>query len=379
MNYKKIVFIYVSLTIVLPMLFLGNIIYYDPLKLFHKPWHHKEYLHSNMRVQAAGMLKYLDYDSLIVGTSILQNTSAREASKRLGGKFINISIAGSDYFERSYILGHALKNKNIKKVLYSLDYLGEAGHENRVYNYKNWDYLYDDNKLNDIKVYLNKKYLTCLFSFVNKDWCMGMKRDFDRPGAWYQVEEHIKTFGGFETWLKNKNSPNMKHLFKIIDRLLLQMEKTKTIHNKLIGLLGLAKSKKYINKYILTLVQQYPKTEFIFIAPPYSRLSNALVAQTDITKFIVYLESLKYLVRLSEVNNNIKVYAWGNEKFLDNLENYRDLTHFSHKINSWILESIENKKGLLSVKMIDKYLESFIQKAIEYDFTEIKIKIRDYN
>ena len=379
MKYRKIVLIFMCIIVVIPSVFLGTIIYYDPLKLFHKPWHHKEYLQSSMREQAAGILRYWEYDSLIIGTSVLQNTSAREASNRLGGKFINISTAGSDYFERSHILKYALKNKDIKKVVYSLDDLGKVRWGDSVYSYKNWDYLYDENELNDIKIYLNKKYLTCLFSFRSKDECMGNKRDFDRPGAWYNVEEHIKTFGGFENWLNNKNRPNMKHLFEIIDKSLNQMKKTKTVHNKTNSLFGITRSKKYINEYILTLTSNYPRTEFIFIVPPYSRLAFSLGAQTDITKFIVYLESLKYMVRLAEVNSNIKVYAWGNESFLDNISNYRDLTHFSKEINSRILESIENNDGLMSVDMIDKYIEEFAKKATEFDFTEIKEKIRNNN
>jgi len=379
MTYKKIVYIFMLLIIVLPMFFLGTITYYDPLKLFHKPWHHKEYLQSSMRVQAAGILKHWEYDSIILGTSILQNTSALEASEHLGGQFINISTAGSDYFERSHILKYALKNKNIKKVLYSLDDLGKVRWGDPSYNYKSWDYLYDDNELNDIKIYLNKKYLTCLFSFSSKDKCMGNKRDFDRPGAWYKGEDHIKAFGGFENWLKNRDSPNMKHLFWIIDKSLKQMEKIKTVHNKTNSLFDITRSKKYINEYILKIAKEFPKTEFIFIVPPYSRLAFSLSAQTDITKFIVYLQSLKYMVRLAKVNSNIKVYAWGNEHFLDDIANYRDLTHFSHDINSWILRSIENKKGLMSVDMIDAYIKEFMKKSMDYDFTEIKMKIRDYN
>ena len=375
MKYKHIVFLFIGTSFSLAILFLGVIIYHDPLKLFHKPWNYKNHLHSSMREQTAGIIRHIEHDSIILGTSVLQNTSAREASKCLGGQFINISTAGSDYFERSFILEYALKKKKIKKVLYSLDDLGKVRWGDPAYNYKNWNYLYDDNRLNDIKIYLNEKYLTCLFSFTSKEKCMGDKRDFDRPGAWYLWEENIRTFGGFENWLKHRNSPNMKHLFKVISNALNLMEKTKTIHNKTNSLFDLTRSKKYINKYILAYAQQYPETEFIFIVPPYSRLAFSLLVKTDITKFIVYLDSLKYMVSLAEMNSNIKVYAWGNDKIVDDLSNYRDLTHFSHTINSWILKSIENNEGLLSIDMIDKYLEEFTKKAIEHDLTEIKEKI----
>ena len=40
-----------------------------------------------MRLQAAGVINNFDFDSVVFGSSMLENTSAKEASKKLGGNF----------------------------------------------------------------------------------------------------------------------------------------------------------------------------------------------------------------------------------------------------------------------------------------------------
>lgn len=46
----------------------------------------------DMRMQARGLILYKDFDSAIIGTSMLENTSAKEANKKLGGNWINLSL-----------------------------------------------------------------------------------------------------------------------------------------------------------------------------------------------------------------------------------------------------------------------------------------------
>ena len=99
---KKIVIIkFFLFSFIAPILLFVLMWVVDPLKLFHQPYFNKERLYSNMREQTTGILKYWNYNSLIVGSSMLENTSSKQASELLGGEFINISLAGSDFFERS--------------------------------------------------------------------------------------------------------------------------------------------------------------------------------------------------------------------------------------------------------------------------------------
>ena len=94
---KRWYFSFIALTSSIIAVFFAFLFAYDPYMLFHKPIKRDVTLHSNMRLQAAGIISSLDHDSYILGTSMFENSSADLASKLLGHRFANISISGSSY------------------------------------------------------------------------------------------------------------------------------------------------------------------------------------------------------------------------------------------------------------------------------------------
>ncbi|WP_302616456.1 hypothetical protein, partial [uncultured Desulfovibrio sp.] len=100
--YVKKYFIFIFICIICIFLSILSILYItDPLQLFHKSFFHKDKMYYSMREQAAGIINSFEFDSVILGTSMLENTSAREASQKIGGIFVNISLAGSSFYERA--------------------------------------------------------------------------------------------------------------------------------------------------------------------------------------------------------------------------------------------------------------------------------------
>jgi hypothetical protein len=341
----------------------------DPLQLFNS--HSQKGLVTNARHQVAGIINKYSFDSIILGTSLLENTSAKESSKVLGGKFMNISLSGSDFNTRSFILEYTLKNKKIKKVIYSLDSSGLV--ESEMSDTSNFDFLYDDNKLNDLKVYISQKYLICS---LYKPFCIE-DVDIDRPFAWYKIKRHSQRFGGLDNWFKANNNNQIKDVFKSISQSIKQIKlNKKNIDINLED--NILKSKKYIDDTIIKYVSEYPNTEFILIIPPYSRIKYAIDAQYNISLFKRYKLSIQYLVSKSNKYSNLKIYAWGNHSFVDNIANYKDLHHYEYKINSWMLSAIKKEEGLLTVDNIDNYLTVFTKKALDYDLFELGDKINAY-
>ncbi len=383
-KYKNIVLIYTLSTLLSLLLFFGTIYIQDPLKLFHKPWRYEQYLHPNMREQAAGIIRNWEFDSIILGTSMLENTSSIEASKELGGKFVNISMAGSSFYERKIVLEYTLKYKPIKKVLYSLDHLGsligEMPHypsNEKKYATNNWDFLYDDNLFNDFKVYLNDKYLKCIFSFSNAKECIGRKVKPDRPNAWYQNIFHYYRFGGLEHWFKVKTNWQVIGTSKLILKGIKAIKAgivyyDEDTHQHILD------SQKYIQNTLESIVSKHPTTEFIFLIPPYSRLEYAIWAQYEKSTFDTYLSTLRYIVSIASKYPNMYIYGWGTENFLDDLANYQDLSHYEYKINSWQLKAIKHKKGLLTQDNIDQYIQTITQKALQYNVVQFEKQFEDF-
>jgi len=372
MKNKKNVLTYIVTVFLLALVFFGTLYAYDPLKLFHNKGTYKDYIQKNMREQAAGIINNWDFDSITLGTSMLENTSSKEASEQLGGKFVNISLSGGNYFERKFVLDYALRKKELKKVLYSLDYLGNFSKG----PIPKWSYLYDYNRFNDFKAYINDKYLKWLFSFHTKKWIMGRKISLDRPNAWYKDKLSSERFGGLHNWFKRKNNWRYKMVFPQILNSIKEIKAGHIINTDISEKLKM--SKNFIDETLLSAVEKYPETEFIFVLPPYSRIRYAIWAQHDKSYFERYKKSLEYLVLQSENYENMKIYGWGTESFLDDISNYKDLRHYEYKINSWMLKAIKNNQGLLSVENIDNYLNQITQKALQYDLLILGEKIEKY-
>ena len=380
MQSKKVIHTFFLSSLLMALLFFLLLYLYDPLKLYHKPFNEKyaNRFHSNMREQAAGVIKNWDFDSIILGTSVLENSSANEASRKLGGNFVNLSLEGGSYFERRFVLSYSLKEKRIAKVIYSLDHLGIVSRTgDPTFPLDKWTYLYDENPLNDIKIYLNNKYMKCLLSFSSSEKCLGRDSGLDMPNAWFKEPIHSARFGGLDRWFQASNNLQVKEAFRMISDTIRKIKDGVTVDFKNIDE-RVNQSKHYLDETILSEVSQYPNTEFILILPPYSRIFFAIEAQYDKPMFRVFKESIRYLAAMSERYPNLKLYGWSDHDFPDDIANYKDLFHYSEKINSWMFDAIKRKEGLLTSENVEVYLKKITKKAQDYNLFELGKKIDNY-
>ena len=133
-----------------------------------------------------------------------------------------------------------------------------------------------------------------------------------------------------------------------------------------------------LDNTLISYISRYPDTKFILILPPYSSIKFALDAQYNVSAFKRYKKNIEYLVNQSTKYSNLKIYGWGNHSFVADIKNYKDLTHYEYKINSWMLRAIKRKEGLLTTKNIDRYLKIFTQQSLDYNLVEIGNKIETY-
>ena len=95
--YKRYVLFALVIPLPFVMAFVINLYLYDPVQIFHKPYFRERTFFGDMRVAARGIIQHYPFDSYILGTSMLENTSAREAKEKLGGEWVNISMSGSTF------------------------------------------------------------------------------------------------------------------------------------------------------------------------------------------------------------------------------------------------------------------------------------------
>ncbi len=379
MKAKRSVKVFISLVLSTIILFLSILYIYDPLQIFHKPWGRETTFHKNMRQQAAGIINNYAFDSVILGTSMLENSSANEASQLFKEEFINISMPGSDFYERKIILDYMLRKKEIKSVIYSLDsdkFIYQIKGYKR-YPLKNFSYLYDNNPINDIDVYMNDKYLKCLRKYTISKTCIGDSIGLDRPGAWYKSKKHRIRYGGLDKWFAAKNNYQIKNAFKQISTTAKKIQQGKKVSLKNINN-KIEKAKKYVDENLLAIVKKYPNTEFLVVSPPYSRIYYAIWAQYNLPAYEIHKAIIEYLVQESMEHENLKIFGYEDNTLVDNIAKYKDPKHYHYSVNAWITQEISKNRGLLTTKNIDVYLRSNTKKAQDYDLIDLGNKIDRY-
>jgi hypothetical protein len=340
---------------------------YDPLHIFHKSWITGESrLHNDMRMQAAGAINNYDFDSVIVGTSMMKGTSAIQASEKLGAKFANLSIDGSSTMERKYIIEYALRNKDIRNIIISFDTgLDQNLKTNKRFPIEKYSFLYDDKFFNDVKAYWNDKYIVCLVKWSRAGACVGESRELQRPREWFdKVYKRNVKISGLENWVHAKGGRG-KSINSRVKRHIKSPIKSKASYDEKLKLTG-----EIIDDSLFSLIKENEEVSFHVVFPPYSRFLYVLWKNKNPYKYQLYLETMRYLVVKGAKYKNLKVYSFDDMAYLDDLNNYRDMRHYNTDMNVAMLDSIKEQKGIIRIDNVDAFIETIDKKNASYKLDE---------
>ncbi|RBA56867.1 hypothetical protein DQ403_13200 [Stutzerimonas zhaodongensis] len=351
-------------------------IMYDPMQLFHEAWGRPATFHSNMRQQAAGIIRHYPFDSVILGTSMLENQSADAAGRALGGRFVNISISGSLHAERSPVLAFALRERPLSTVIYSIDEI-EPRDENPDVALGTFDYLYNRIQADDLRAYFNDRFYPCLIRWSASPECVGDAVSLDRPNAWIRFPEHAARFGGLQNWFTARNDPQIQGAFRLIIE-----SAAKAGHQPDPDEAELANARQriieYSNQYILDHARRNPATTFHFVFPPYSRAKFAILHQSEPIRARQHEATLRHFAEAATQLENVQVYAFEDQDFLDDIANYKDLSHYSPDINDLIVERIRQGKNNLDAQNVERYIDTARTQALRFDLVGFGARLEEY-
>ena len=348
---KKLLWLIFSGLIPLSFLFLALYLF-DPFQLYHKPYFRKPIFNSDMHYQAAGIINNYDFDSIILGSSLMTNTSSKEASLKLGDTWVNLSVyanSNQNISQRIAIFKHSLRKHKIKNVIFTLEpwlLKDEIEGKNHL------SYLYDSNPINDFKTYLDKSFIACLF--ISKI-CLKGEESMDRPSQFFSRIWFKDLIGGFSSWLKNANRPDTQKILHSIANYK-PTDSPPENHQPIIPV------------SLFQIIEQNPNIDFIFIVPPFSRLSYKL-SPTYPTKAIKSLLQKKF--------SNVKVYGFDNTSIPDDLSRYVDLTHYDEKVNSLMLDAIKNDTHRITLENVDHYFKEIQKRVEDYDIQSLQRQIKE--
>ncbi len=366
MNFKKYFTLsIISVTVFITLMgitFAFILIYDNPLQIYKQNHFNTEKYYPVMRLQARGIIKNVDFDSIILGTSLLENTSSIEAGNIIGGKYINISMPGLNFFERNIILTYIFKIKKIKHVIYSIENTYSLYNEKTLLP-SNWNLLYDYNDINDFLALYSKP---IMFSFLKNFYKPehNVYDDitfFDRPQEWFSDKSFSTRYGCFKNWFKNH------HHSAFIEPLTESAAKVTHPAPAIVPTDDAIKIKNYVDTYVLRHIKENPDTKFYLVLGPYHRFKYADMRQVNTEQFYIHQTLIRHLVANTKKYKNLEVYGFEDQDFVDDISRYMDFMHYDVKINSFITQSIAQKKHLLTPENVETYLTHCEKLALAFD------------
>lgn len=349
MNGKKfflgVIFISLSLMILLAV----PTLYIDPLFHYHAPTEGVSYLLNNERYQNDGILRNHEYDAVIIGTSMSQNFKTSEADALFGVNSVKAPFAGGyfremcDRLRAGYDSGH-----EIKQVILSLDLMSILADKDAVSATDYPEYLYDDNILNDVGYLFNKTVLVdYTLADIRRTLAGKGSSSFDEYSGW----AHLDVFGRDRVMADYDRPAQVSEPAELTE-----------------GELGAIRENLMQN--VISIAREHPETTFYCFIPPYSILKIDSWYRLNASEY--YYGILEQTSRLLLAEENIRVFCFFEDtELVCDLDSYRDIIHYSGKVNSHILSCMARGEHELSADTLDAYFDSLREIYGAFDFDAI--------
>ena len=364
--FKRAVIGIAALAVTACVLVAALVVYVDPFFHYHKPLQDFPYLVDNQLSQNPGMAKHMEYDSVILGSSMTVNFNTDWFLELMDLRTIKLSYSGAFPKDQSNIMEIIFEsNPDVKKVFLGVDVITYTGGVEET-KYPIPEYLYDDNLFNDISYVLNKD---VLLNYILRPIADPEPTDLATVYASWWTEEYYS-----EEWvLHNYTSP---------EQVLEETAEDAYIPSVSINL----------DVNICPYIEAHPETEFVIFFPPYSILYWNDVLKENHLKATI--EEYRYLAERLNVYENVEVYFFPDrEDIILDLNHYADYSHYHPDYNRFMTECFVDGTGLVAkgndlgadaseekkekykkAKTIDEYLLHMEQIVDAFDFEALLAK-----
>jgi hypothetical protein len=276
------------------------------------------YVRALQRYINPGLAKNAEYDFVISGSSLMENYDLAQVNQSCRAQSINLATSAISAFEQRQILETALRHRNPRRVLMTLDFnsfapaidasLPEIVDPLPLH-------LYDDNRLNDFRYLLSGPITMRSLAALAKVPIGTYSTDPRRAWSW----EHEVGFSR-EQMLKGIDSNDINRRFKQAPR-------------------NLERMRASFDFNIAAIIENHPETEFNIVFPPYSIVVWLDFAQREQLELSLQFKE-HVLARLRDLPNaRIFDMQW-DDSITHNLDLYADIYHFSPEVSRRLLESV---------------------------------------
>lgn len=354
MNGKR--FFLTSLILLGATLFiLGGLVYIvDPFFHYRAPEEKIFYRLYDQRSQNDGITRHFRYDSIITGTSMAENFKASLFDNFFDTDSIKVCYSGATYKEINdnlkvaYESGHDIKYV-LRPIDYSLLLRDKDEMRDDMGDYPYW--LTNSNPFDDVKYLLSRD---VIINYTLPEVINALNRN---SGGLTSFDEYSYT-GDDNTFSKEVMLAGRTKYPEPA-----QVEELTADELEML--------KGNIEQNVVSLARKHPETTFLYFFPPYSMAYwGSLRSEGTLDKM---LSCKRAAIEQMLECDNIHIYSF--TLFTDvtaDLNNYRDLGHYSPQINDYIIDVIyDDEYGRITKENYDNVLgeeEALLQ---SYDYNAL--------
>lgn len=343
--FKKYVCIFLCASFLLLAACAGIVYAVDPFSHYRADKDKTKIIYQDPYYQNIGIAKYTQYDTLITGSSMVQNFRANRFDEAFGCDAVRLAFDGGYLPDFVSLLRTATTyQKDLKTVYFGLDnYLITAETALADTGAKIPAYLTDDNPFTDVAYLWNRD---VLFNKIRVYFAYKRSPEYDfyEMHAWGAEARDPAVFGReivLRTYTPQKQAEPLPR-----DAFLTKADET--------------------TKALCACIQQNPQVQFVFFAPPYSIVY--WVKQQESGSLDATLEALRQVYTDLLQFKNVRLFFFQDEEErITDLDNYKDFSHYCADYNRWMLDCFVSGEKELPADGVDEALAHMRRVVTEYD------------
>lgn len=287
------------------------VVWVDPFFQYHAPLGEFPYLVDNQLSQNPGMAKNMEYDSVILGSSMTVNFNTNWFDELMGLDAIKLNYSGAYPKDQENIMERIFSSDNqVKAVFLGVDVMTYTGGVNET-KYPIPEYLYDDSVWNDAAYLWNKD---VFLNYILRPVADPDKTDLATVYQSWWTDEYYN----IQWVMHNYEQPE-------------QIEEATPADAYIENV------RKNLDSNICPYIEQNQNTVFYIFFPPYSILYwNDVMRENHLE---ATMAEYQYIADRMLAYDNVRVFYFPNQKWIvTDLNNYADYSHYHRDINYYMTQ-----------------------------------------
>lgn len=310
-KYKKWILSTTAFILILLLLTAALVIFVDPFFQYHAPLDNFPYLVDNQLSQNPGMAKNMEYDSVILGSSMTVNFNTHWFEELFGLHPVKLNYSAAYPKDQANIMEIIFDSGNqVDTVFLGVDVMTYTGGVDET-KYPIPEYLYDDNYINDVQYIYNKD---VVLNYILRPLADPDKTDLSTVYQSWWTDEYYNI-----QWVMHNYEPAEE----------VEIETRSDAYIESVD--------RNLCANICPYIEENPDTVFYIFFPPYSILFwNDVIRENHLE---ATMAEYQYIADTMLAYDNVRVFFFPDQEWIvTDLNNYADYTHYHKDINRYMTE-----------------------------------------